>query len=348
MLQLSRVAVVHKVPQGSGLVRCLSDPRTEEKPMTLSPLLLAAVGGLALSSAHAQTPVPAAGEAEPCHQMHCVVARRGTAEVTVADILAKSRTLDERQRGAVLSDPRNLNQMVENILIMRQIANAADQDKAAADPVVQASMALARDEVIGLYQLDHIRATRVQGDFERLARENYQANKDAFKSPREVRVRHLLIASSKRSDAEALALAEKLAAELQGADDERFASAVMEHSDDPSKSNNGGIYNVPENSSEFDPQFLQGAISLTVKGQLSKPIKTAFGYHLIRLLDQRASVPVPFEEVHSMILDKVKQEARRKAVMEYRAELSTAELEFFPRNLEKLMSEAGAREPAAK
>lgn len=317
--------------------------------MSLPRLLLAAAAALAISAAHAETE---SGEAaKPCHEPQCVVARRGTAEVTIADILAKSLSLDERQRGAVLSDPRNLNQMIENILIMRQIANEADQQKAANDPVVQASLAQARDEVIGLYQLDHIRATRVHGDFERLARENYQANKDAFKTPREVRVRHLLISSSKRSDAEALALAEKLAAELQGADEDRFASAVMEHSDDPGKSNNGGIYNVPENSTEFDQQFMQGALGLTIKGQVSKPVKTAFGYHLIRLLDQRASAPVPFEDARAMILEKVKQEARRKVVMEYRAELSTGELEFHPENLQKLMDGEPApagEQPAAE
>ena len=95
---------------------------------------------------------------------------------------------------------------------------------------------------------------------------------------------------------------------------------------------------MPENSTELDPAFMQGALALTVQGQLSQPVKTAFGYHLIRLIDQRAAETIPFEQAKPTIIAKLKQEARRKVVMEYRAELmSRGELEVFPKNLEGLI-----------
>lgn len=301
-----------------------------------------AVIGLTLfQTAFAQLPAPAPPkiiEGEVCTGPACVVARRGGAEVTVADIQAKADMLEPKQRDALLSDSKNINQLIEKLLIMRQIANEADQQAIAKDPVVQARLRQVADEVIGVYQLDQIRGSRINSDFERLAKENYLANIDTMKTPREVRVRHLLIASNKRSDAEALARAQELAKELAKADDEQFLAAVIAHSDDPGKTSNGGIYSVPENSTELDPQFMQGALALTVQGQMSPPVKTPFGYHLIKMIEQRPSTTISFEEAKPTIMAKLRQEARTRVTVEYRAELmSRGELEVFPRNLEGLI-----------
>lgn len=305
----------------------------------------ALAGAFVLTAASAQSSLPQAPvkprvdlEAEVCTAPHCVVARRGGVEVTVADIQAKADTLEPAQREALLSSSQNINQMIENLLIMRQIANEADPKSYADDPVVQARLRQVADEVIGVHQLDHIRSSRINSNFELLAKENYLANIASMKTPREVKVRHLLIGTNSRSDADALARVQELAKELATADDEKFAAAVLEHSDDPGKTSNGGIYNVPENSTELDPAFMQGALALTVQGQLSQPVKTAFGYHLIRLIDQRAAETIPFEQAKPTIIAKLKQEARRKVVMEYRAELmARGELEVFPKNLEGLI-----------
>lgn len=309
--------------------------------MYLLKIGIAVIGLTFLQAAHAQLPAlapPKVIESEVCTGPACVVARRGSAEVTVADIQAKADTLDPKQRDALLSDPKNINQLIEKLLIMRQIANEADQEAIAKDPVVQARLRQVADEVIGVYQLDQIRASRINSDFERLAKENYLANIDTMKTPREVRVRHLLIASNKRSDADALARAQELAKELAGADDQKFLAAVMENSDDPGKTSNGGIYSVPENSTELDQQFMQGALALTMPGQMSQPVKTPFGYHLIKLLEQRPSTTIPFEEAKPTILAKLKQEARQRVTVEYRAQLmSRGELEVFPKNLEGLI-----------
>lgn len=318
--------------------------------MNLIRLLIVVAGAVTQIPALAAEPVPTE-PANGCFEPSCVVARRGTAAVTVADIMAKAGTLEPRQRHAALSDPRNLNQMIEGLLIKRQIANELKEAEYTNDPVVQARLAQVRDEVLSVHKLDLLRDAKVKGDFERLAREHYQANKASFQNPREVRVRHLLVSNLRRSDAEALELVNQYAKELATADDDAFTAAVMEHSDDSGKTGNGGIYTIPENSSEYDEAFKNGALALTIKGQLSQPVKSAFGYHLIRLLDQRAAEPIPFEKVRETIIEKVTQDARRAVVMEYRAELSTAELEFHPENLQQLMygdMPAAAAEAPAK
>ena len=306
---------------------------------------LALAGALVLQAASAQSTLPQAPvkprvdlEAEVCTAPHCVVARRGGVEITVADVQAKAATLEPEQREALLSSSQNINQMIENLLIMRQIANEADPKSYADDPVMQARLRQVADEVIGVHQLDHIRNTRISSNFELLAKENYLANLASMKTPREGKVRHLLIGTNSRTDAEALARVQELAKELATADDDKFAAAVLEHSDDPGKTSNGGIYSVPENSTDMDPAFMQGALALTIKGQMSQPVKTAFGYHLIKLIDQRAAETIPFEQAKATIIAKLKQDARRKVVMEYRAELmARSELEVFPKNLEGLI-----------
>lgn len=302
--------------------------------MLLRPLLIL-VSALALANpAFAED---AAAE-KPCHEPSCPVAKRGTAVITVADVTAKVKALEPKQQTALMSDPKQFNKMLENLLILRQIANEVDAATAAQDVVLQARLKMAADEIIAVYRLDQIRAERVTADFDRLAHEHYLTHMSEMKTPKQMTVRHLLIESRKDGEVAAKAKAEELARKLQGADDKRFSEMVMEVSDDPSKASNGGIFHLTEGTTEMDQEFLRGALALTEVGQISPPVHSQFGFHLIQLIEFTPAKVVPFEQAKPAIVEKLRSEANRRVVTEYRTDLTIGEqLEFFPKNLEGLM-----------
>jgi peptidyl-prolyl cis-trans isomerase C len=302
--------------------------------MMFSRSLIAALGLVAAAHAFAQDPT----DKKPCHEPQCPVVQRGDAVVTVADVMAKLMGLDERKQNALLSDPKQINNMLENLLITRQIANDVDRDKAANDAALQARLKQATDDVLAVYRLDEIRASRIRSNFETLAREYYLANKADMHTPKIATVRHLLITPEKRGEVLAKAQIESLHEELKSANAGTFAERVLELSDDPSKATNAGIIKVIDGNTDIDEDFARAALSLSMPGEVSEPIQTQFGYHLLQLVESNDEVVLTFEQAKPRIVEKLQDDARRRVVLDYRGELmSTAELQAFPDNLAGLI-----------
>ncbi|WP_374665718.1 SurA N-terminal domain-containing protein [Acinetobacter sp.] len=90
-------------------------------------------------------------------------------------------------------------------------------------------------------------------------------------------VKHILITADGRTDAEAKKLAEDVAAKIKAG--ESFAAAAAQYSEDPSSKANGGTIAVYQKG-VFGNAFDQTVESLKA-GQVSAPVKTDYGYHLI-------------------------------------------------------------------
>lgn len=110
---------------------------------------------------------------------------------------------------------------------------------------------------------------------------------------------------------EALAKAQELRKKLIAGED--FAKLATAESDDSTAAKQGGSLGS-FGKGHMVPAFEQAAFSLPV-GQVSEPVKTQFGYHLIKV-DEHATQK--FEEVQSSIEQKLKPEMARKAVEEIR------------------------------
>ncbi len=92
---------------------------------------------------------------------------------------------------------------------------------------------------------------------------------------------HILVQSGeKRSEADALSLIQEIATRLEGG--EEFETLAEELSEDPGSAAQGGALGAV-GKGVFDPAFEEALWSLTDEGQVSAPVKSAFGYHLIRL-----------------------------------------------------------------
>ena len=91
---------------------------------------------------------------------------------------------------------------------------------------------------------------------------------------------------------------------------ESFEELVAEHSDDPSSSKKGGVLPAfgTGSNTRMVPEFTEAAFALKNDGDVSKPIKTDYGYHIIKRLKL---TPVPaFETMKKELEGKVAKDVR--------------------------------------
>jgi peptidyl-prolyl cis-trans isomerase C len=104
----------------------------------------------------------------------------------------------------------------------------------------------------------------------------------SFTFPQSRRVAHILLdvkPVGKVTDADRKA-AEKVLAQLKAGGN--FAALAKKHSTDPGSKDNGGEY--LEKKGEFDPAFEKAAFALETGQLTEQPVKTAYGYHIIKAL----------------------------------------------------------------
>ncbi len=134
-------------------------------------------------------------------------------------------------------------------------------------------------------------------------RAEYDRRKDSFIVSEQVNAAHILIAvkpdGGANADAVAKARAETLAARARvaGAD---FGRLANENTDDPSGKTTGGQL-PPFSHGQMVPEFEQAAFSMA-PGEIRGPIKTQFGYHVIKLVSKTPSRTRTFEEVRPSLV----------------------------------------------
>ena len=158
-----------------------------------------------------------------------------------------------------------------------------------------------------ILSLDDI-AARVEVTEEEL-RAEFERNRAAYgASHSERRASHILILPDEEGEAgwsAALEQAEALHEELEAGAD--FAALAAEHSDDAASAGEGGDLGW-FGRDEMDESVAEAAFAMNRPGQLSGPVRSDFGYHLIRLeaIEEDAEAP-GFEEVR----DEVRREFQR-------------------------------------
>ncbi|MBQ3346713.1 MAG: peptidylprolyl isomerase [Synergistaceae bacterium] len=139
------------------------------------------------------------------------------------------------------------------------------------------------------------------------ARKFYDENPGMFKNPERVHARHILVSGD-----ETLA---KVQAELKAG--KSFDVVAKEYSIDPGSAANGGdLGEFPRGM--MVPEFEKAAFELKNPGDVSEPVKTQFGWHIIKLEERIPESPMPFEQVKSRLLQEL-QEQKTQTVLQEKA-----------------------------
>jgi len=126
-------------------------------------------------------------------------------------------------------------------------------------------------------------------------------------------VRHILLLTQDKTDAEkaeARTKIESLLARAKAGED--FAELAKQYSEDPGSKDNGGLYEDFPRGQMVKP-FEDAAFSLPV-GEMSGVVETAFGYHIIKVVDRKKETR-PFEEVRAEIETRL-QETKQGTLVE--------------------------------
>ena len=131
----------------------------------------------------------------------------------------------------------------------------------------------------------------------------YEANKAQFATPEQIRASHILVETQEDADAIVKTLAD-------GAD---FAQLAKDKSTGPSGPRGGdlGLFG----RGQMVPAFEQAAFALK-KGEVSKPVKTQFGYHVINLTERQRGQTQSFEEAQGAVREQLVADKMEQALAE--------------------------------
>jgi parvulin-like peptidyl-prolyl isomerase len=150
---------------------------------------------------------------------------------------------------------------------------------------------------------------------------SYEQNQAKYTVQESRDVRHILLAVRKKDGAvdypASRALADDVYAQLKAGGD--FAALAKKYSQDPGSKDNGGKYTVPRGQTVAP--FEQTAFNLGV-GELSRPIKTEYGYFLIEPLGAlKPGHVTPLAEARAAIVSELRSTKQSEAVTEWAAEI---------------------------
>ena len=134
--------------------------------------------------------------------------------------------------------------------------------------------------------------------------------KDEYdKEKEEVHAAHILVESKDEAD--------DIYQQLKNGAD--FTQLAKEKSIDPSAKNNGGDLGFFK-WGKMVPEFQEAAFQLKV-GEISRPVQTKYGWHIIKLIERRPVAQTSYEDSKKLIQSRLEQAKREQRVKEYFEEL---------------------------
>jgi peptidyl-prolyl cis-trans isomerase C len=274
----------------SGLVQAQQPPAAQAKPPAATPA--------------------APGKAPPGAPKDPVVATVNGQPIYLSELQVAQQALPPQYRNMPLSSvyPALLDRLIDSKLVVAD----GKKNKVDVDPAFKKRMAFVEDQVIQDFWLQKELSKRVTPD---KLQARYQEKLKSMPAEDEVHARHILVATEQE--------AKDLLAELKKGTP--FDKLAKEKSTDKASGAEGGDLGWFKRT-DMVKEFSDAAFALK-KGETSQtPIKTQFGYHLIKVEDRRQAPPPTFEEM----ADQLREEVQRETVTQYIDQLhSNAKVEKF-------------------
>ena len=235
-----------------------------------------AVSGCSKNSSNSSSEAPASAS-DP------VIARVNGVDITQGDLaLAEEDVGSEMQ---AVSPEAKREQLISYLADIIMVTQAADKKNLADNPDFKRRLAFLRKKLLMGYELQQEAKTAVTDE---ALHQTYDEAVKSMAGQEEVRARHVLV----ESEDEAKALLDQL---KNGAD---FATLAKEKSKDPGAAEGGDLGYFTKD--QMVPEFADVAFKM-YPGQLSNPVKTQFGWHVIKVEDRRTKQPPEFDKVKDQI-----------------------------------------------
>jgi len=198
------------------------------------------------------------------------------------------------ERGAAYKTPEGQKLVLEELIASKLFLADAKKNLLEYEDGFKKRLADIKDRLLVDYAMEKLLGKITVNDAD--VKKYYDEHENEMKSGDSVTASHILVEDEETAN--------ELLAKIR-AGEVSFEDAAKEHSSCPSRENGGslGTFGRGQMVPEFDTACFEMEI-----GELRGPVKTQFGYHLIRLDGKNASEPIPF--------DAVKEEIRRRLVAE--------------------------------
>lgn len=239
-----------------------------------------------------------------------ILAKVGDKEISNLDVDSAIQGLDPYQAQQFQTE-EGRKYVLEDLINQELLYMYAKDEKIDENEDFRKEMAEIEKNVLKQYVINKILTSVEITDDEKLS--FYEANKANFSNPETVNAKHILVDTEEKAN--------EILAQIKSGDI-TFEAAAMANSTCPSKDRGGDLGEF--GPGQMVPEFDQAVFAMEV-GQISEPVQTQFGFHLIKLESKNeASIPA-YEE----IADKVEKTLMfQKQGEVYQAKLNEVKAKF--------------------
>lgn len=226
-----------------------------------------------------------------------VLASVGTFSITSADVEATIAALGQRGKNYNTPDGRAviLEQMInQKLLLLDATRNLYERE-----PEFKAELARVKEELLVNYAVNkavmNVRVTDAE------VKAYFDEHAEQFTGTDTVNASHILVSDE--------AQANEILAKIR-AEEISFEDAARQYSSCPSSAEGGNLGDFGRG--QMVPEFDQACFSMA-EGEISGPIKTQFGYHLIKLNKINQAAPLAFEDIREQLRESLMNEKQQSA-----------------------------------
>ncbi len=203
------------------------------------------------------------------------------------------------QRAQSYNNPEGRAMILDQLIANQLLLIDANVNMIEREPAFKEQLRKVKEDMLINYNLTKVmEAVRVTEDD---AKKYFDENKEKFVSGQTFNASHILVDSEEKA---ASLLAEIKEGKVS------FADAAASHSSCPSGQNGGELGDF--SSGQMVPEFEQACATMEI-GAISEPVKTQFGWHIIKLNSRNEGGEMNFEEVKDQLLEALRGEKQQAA-----------------------------------
>ena len=226
-----------------------------------------------------------------------ILAKVDTTVITEADVDATIAALG--QRGEAYNNPQGRKAVLEQLINKNLLLCEAKKNLYEYDPKFKAELAKIKDEMLANFAIEKaISGVKVTDDE---IKAFYEEHKAELVGGETVDASHILVDSEDK--------AKEILAEINEGKIS-FEDAAKQNSSCPSSQNGGSLGEFARG--QMVPEFDKAVFEMA-EGEITGPVQTQFGYHLIKLNKKNEAKEIPFEEIKPQLSQKVLSDKQQAA-----------------------------------
>ena len=227
-----------------------------------------------------------------------ILAKVGGLSIMESEVNEMVMTL--RSRGQNYDHPQGRAAILEQLIANKLLLIEAQKNLYEHNAAFKAQLEKVKEDMLINFAASKV-LDEVKDATDEEVKKYYDDNMDKFQKCESVNASHILVDSEEKANE---ILAKINAGEIS------FEDAARENSTCPSKDNGGNLGEFTRG--QMVPEFDEAVFSMET-GAVSAPVKTQFGYHLIKLISKSEASTYDFEEIKAQLTDMVNQEKKQNA-----------------------------------